>query len=86
MVVYLLHFERPLHHAKHYLGCTNDLTKRLKKHRTGNGSKLMRAVTKAGIGFIIAKTWHGDRHFERWLHNKKNSPKFCPICQRQRHD
>lgn len=30
--IYLLHFDKPLHHAKHYLGLADDLEARLARH------------------------------------------------------
>jgi predicted GIY-YIG superfamily endonuclease len=48
--VYLLHFDRPLKHAKHYLGYANDLQARLEQHRSGNGARLIQVVQEAGIG------------------------------------
>lgn len=78
--IYLLHFDRPFGHAKHYLGWTEGpLENRLNAHATGNGSKLMSHVTAAGIGFTCVRTWQGDRHLERRL-KQRHSPKLCPIC------
>ena len=42
-VIYLLHFERSYHHARHYLGYTDDLDGRLAAHRAGRGSPLVAA-------------------------------------------
>lgn len=82
--VYLIHFERPYQHARHYIGWTEDLSARLQAHRDGCGSALMAAVTRAGIGWVVARTWEGeDRGFERRLHRRKNSrARLCPICGR----
>jgi len=84
-MVYLLHFDEPFKHAKHYLGYTgrNDINYRMKEHSSGRGSKLMAAVSAAGIKFTIAKVWEdGDRTFERKIKNQKNTPRFCPICNK----
>jgi predicted GIY-YIG superfamily endonuclease len=35
MSIYLLHFDKPLHHAKHYLGLADDLEARLARHTAG---------------------------------------------------
>lgn len=78
--IYLLHFNQPYFHARHYLGSTDDLTRRLAEHRSGQGSKLIAAAMAAGISFQLVRTWPGDRSQERQLHNRKNSPKLCPIC------
>jgi predicted GIY-YIG superfamily endonuclease len=83
-IVYLIHFEKKLHHAQHYLGYCEDgnLEARLERHIRGDGSKLMRAVMEAGIQWKVVKTWEGDRHFERSLKRKKNSSRLCPCCSR----
>lgn len=80
MTVYLLHFAEPYKHAKHYMGFTEDLDARLDHHRAGTGSRLMEVITKAGIGFEVARTWPGDRKLERKLKNRKDAPKLCPVC------
>ncbi len=38
--VYLIHLDRPLAHARRYLGSTDDLERRLHEHEQGNGSKM----------------------------------------------
>jgi predicted GIY-YIG superfamily endonuclease len=81
--VYLLHFERPYRHARHYLGWSADLEARLADHRAGRGSPLIRAAATAGISFVVARTWPGDRTAERRLHRMKSSPaRLCPVCRR----
>ena len=63
--VYLLHFERPYKHARHYLGFAEDLERRLELHRAGRGARLVEVVVAAGIGFQLVRTWEGDRTLER---------------------
>lgn len=81
-MVYLIHFDKPLAHAQHYLGFVeSDLQKRIERHRSGAGAKLLRAANLAGIGWNVVKVWEdGDRNFERSLKNKKKSSCLCPIC------
>ncbi|MGD9101432.1 MAG: endonuclease [Anaerolineae bacterium] len=89
--VYLLHFDRPYAHAKHYLGYAADLDARLAQHASGNcvvslpngGARLLQVVAEAGIGWTLARTWLGGRELERRLKRQKNSPRLCPICQAQ---
>lgn len=84
-IVYLLHFERKLKHAQHYIGYTNDLAKRLKRHNDKQGSHLVAAVVKNGIGFILARTWENvDYAFERQLKKRKNTKYLCPICRKEK--
>ena len=56
-VVYLIHFARPYKHARHYLGYTEDLPKRLSLHKRGLGARLMEVVRNAGIDWVVARTW-----------------------------
>jgi len=79
--VYLLHFERPFRHARHYIGWTQHLEARLKHHAAGSGARLLAAVVAAGIGWVCARTWTDvDRHFERRLKNRHGAVRICPIC------
>ena len=86
--VYLLHFEQsigsptnPKGRANHYIGWTTDLDKRLHQHRRGWSACIVKAFKKAGIKFVLAATWEGDRALERSLKNKKHASRFCPICK-----
>lgn len=78
--VYLLHFDIPYKHAKHYLGYTRNLDLRIEAHRKGNGAHLIKVISQAGITFTLARTWQGNRSLERKLKNQHNSPRLCPIC------
>ena len=79
-MVYLIHFETPYKHARHYLGSTSNLQARLKLHQAGTGARLMEVITQAGIRWHVARTWEGGRDLERALKTWKNSPKLCPTC------
>jgi predicted GIY-YIG superfamily endonuclease len=81
-MIYLIHFDKPLHHARHYLGfCENDLERRIKEHKKGNGSPLMRAVKKAGINWSVVRVWEGDRLLERKMKRRKKIKRYCPMCK-----
>ena len=84
MTVYLIHLERPYHHARHYLGFAGDLQQRLIQHRNGTGAKLLRAVNKAGIPYQVVRTWEGYGALEQQLKARKNAPRLCPVCMQQR--
>jgi predicted GIY-YIG superfamily endonuclease len=81
---YLLHFETPYKHARHYLGSTQNLQARLMQHQSGTGARLMEVITQAGIRWHVARTWEGGRDVEQILKTQKNSPRLCPTCQQQR--
>jgi len=78
--IYLLHFDKPLKHAKHYIGLADDLDARLERHAAGQGARMLAVCRERGITWRVARTWTGDRKFERWLKRKKGSAWFCPVC------
>ncbi|HEX4811987.1 MAG TPA: hypothetical protein VFV66_04470 [Nonomuraea sp.] len=79
--VYLLHFERPYKHARHYIGWTpGDLNRRLRQHRNGTGARLLAVITAAGIDFVVARVWTGGRNLERSLKNRGGASRCCPLC------
>ena len=80
-IIYLLHLDGPLHHARHYLGWTRDLEARLAEHTSGNGSPLVRAAIAAGATIRLAATIEGTRDDERAIKRCKDAPSRCPICQ-----
>jgi hypothetical protein len=79
--VYLLHFDRPFSHARHYLGWASpgNLSARLSHHADGTGANLLRHVAKAGISWSLARTWPGDRARERQL-KSRGLTRRCPVC------
>lgn len=86
IMVYLIHLDKPLAHARHYIGFTNNLTQRMHDHELGTrGAKFLKAVRDKGINFRVVRTWpDGDRNFERKLHNRKKSGDLCPVCRAER--
>lgn len=83
MTIYLLHFDTPYRHAKHYLGIARNLDKRLAQHAAGQGARLTQVVKDAGIGWTLARTWKGDRTDERRM--KQNGKSWrCPLCKAQK--
>ena len=85
MAVYLIHFEQPYKHARHYLGFVEQpdgIQARVERHAKGGDARLLQVVTDAGIAWRVVRTWpDGDRSFERKLKNKKNSKCLCPVCR-----
>jgi predicted GIY-YIG superfamily endonuclease len=79
--VYLLHFHRAYKHARHYIGSTNNLTKRLAEHQSGRGARLLEVVHAAGITWELARTWEGGRARERKLKKQAGASRFCPLCK-----
>jgi hypothetical protein len=83
--VYLLQITEPYRHAKHYMGWTENLSARLALHTEGRGARLVEVVIGHGIGFVLARTWTGDRFLERKLKGRRMAPRYCPICRAERH-
>jgi predicted GIY-YIG superfamily endonuclease len=80
--VYIIHFLEPLKHAYHYIGWSNDIDGRMKKHREGDGARIVSAVNDAGIKWIISRIYEGkDRQFEKKLKSQKSAKGLCPICR-----
>jgi hypothetical protein len=87
-VAYLLHFVDPAtgeparyKHAGHYLGDTDGGREadRLQEHRDGTGSVLTAAARRAGLDFIIARTWPGGALKARQLKSRSGAS-YCPEC------
>lgn len=82
-MVYLIHFDYPFKHARHYIGFVHpgNLEKRMEHHRAGTGARIMRAVTNAGIGWSVVRTWEdAGPEWERHLKNMHGPASFCPVC------
>jgi hypothetical protein len=79
-MIYLIHFDRPLHHARHYLGYCADgtLEVRLIRHRAGRGARLLAVLRELNIGWRVVRVLEGDRKVERRL--KGTSVRLCPVC------
>lgn len=80
--VYLLHFDRPYKHARHYCGWAPEgcLDRRLRIHARGRGANLLRYVKAAGIGWELARTWTGGRIRERQIKTQGGLSRCCPVC------
>lgn len=85
--VYVLHFDKPYKHAKHYTGIAKNIEKRIKLHRSGHGARLTQVLKENGISFtcrVIAEypifsMAHAE---EKRLKKKvKNPNRYCPICK-----
>jgi hypothetical protein len=81
-MIYLIHFDRPLHHARHYLGYCADgtLQVRLIRHRAGRGARLLAVLRELNIGWRVVRVFEGDRQFERRLKGS-GSTRLCPVCR-----
>lgn len=82
--VYLLHFNDPISHAKHYMGCTSQPAIRFGQHAAGHGSRLTRELHSRGIGFTVGMmavcTLGEMRRIERSIKNQRNAARYCKCC------
>lgn len=80
--IYLLHFTTPVGHARHYLGSTNDVERRLAEHRAGVGARLPQVAVIRGAELILARTWKGGRMKERAIKDAYHHAftALCPLC------
>lgn len=83
-VVYLLHFERPIAHAQHYLGWTRFLDARVADHQAGRGARLPAVFRERGIPGEVVRTWKGTRALERRLKRRHEGRRLCPVCSRRK--
>lgn len=80
--VYLLHFDTGVGNAKHYVGWSINIGRRVKLHQKGQSRvALTREAARRGIKMSVVRIWEGcDRDVERRLKNRKKSRLMCPIC------
>jgi predicted GIY-YIG superfamily endonuclease len=78
--VYLLHFDRPYRHARHYVGWATNVKRRLAEHEAGRGARLLAVVKAAGIGWQLARMWPGSRVRERQIKRQGGHARHCPLC------
>jgi len=85
---YLLHFIDPetgqparYQHAGHYIGDTEKGREdgRLEEHREGRGAVLTAAARRAGLDFVITRTWPGGASKARQLKTRSGAL-YCPEC------
>ena len=81
ITLYLLHFDQPYKHARHYLGSAQNLRARLTAHATGTGARLLQVVGQAGITWQLDRTWqNATRADESMLKRTHHRARLCPIC------
>lgn len=83
-VVYVIHFERKYYHAQHYIGWAKVLEPRIKRHRQGQGSRLLAHLNKIGIAWEVVFTKPGTGDDERAMKNRHKSSHFCPKCKKKK--
>ena len=85
--VYLLHFSgRTAAGHQHYLGWTQDLSKRLASHRAGRGAQETKKAVAQGLKLKLGQQWRGTPADERRIKNERRAVKrgygcLCAYCQ-----
>ena len=83
--VYLLHFDKKIGNAQHYLGWTSrEVVDRVQEHIDGTGAALPREASRRLIFPELVRTWVGTPLLEKALKKRKNSRGLCPICRPER--
>jgi hypothetical protein len=85
-MIYILHIDPPLKHARHYVGWTADadVTRRVKEHLEQKGrrpSRLVGAALTAGCQVSLVASFEGTRDDERRLKNNGAATRYCPLCR-----
>jgi predicted GIY-YIG superfamily endonuclease len=83
---YLIHFDIPYRHARHYLGASSCYRTRLASHRAGTGARLMEVIAEHDIDWSLARLWPCESaeemyQLEHQLKGRHSGVKLCPICQ-----
>ena len=84
--VYVIHFDKPLAHASHYIGSSVNISERLAVHRAGRGSPMLKAATERGIKWSLSHVMFCDderqaRHLEKKIKRHKHNRDYCPLCR-----
>lgn len=82
---YLIHFDQKHHHAQHYIGCSQHIGWRIRRHLDNNGARLLKTLNGLGISWQVVRVWPvcgvDERYkLEQQLKSRKKSATFCPIC------
>ena len=79
---YLLHFERPIYGAQHYLGWSVDIRRRVRLHLNGRGARLTRQALRAGIGVELVRIWPSVARKHEYVLKRRTPKRYCPRCHR----
>ena len=77
---YLLHFERPIYGAQHYLGWSTDIRRRVRLHLSGRGARLVSQALQAGIGVELVRIWPTFVRQQEYVLKRQTPKRYCPRC------
>lgn len=82
--VYLLHFTKPFGRARHYIGWSPDINRRVSRHKEGKGAKFTMGALRHGADLLLVRIWPGgDRRLEWKLKHIGTHQTLCPLCNTQ---
>lgn len=89
--VYILHFDPPYKHVRHYTGWTEGdraaVKARLRRHLSGHGARIIEVICcRMGHGVHLGRIFRQKtRKFERALKKRNHGPleQFCRVCREQ---
>lgn len=86
--LFLLHFDPPYHHARHYLGYAKGIgrgrhyAEQIARNVKIGPHELVMAVQQAGCVISVADVWVGEsRPLQRKMRACGSLSRFCPICR-----
>lgn len=85
---YLIHFDQPIggegrNSARHYVGYTVNLKRRLAQHRRGGkkAAHILAYLKQAKVGWRVVRLWRdGGEALEYRLKDAGHYDRLCPIC------
>jgi|ERR1043166_1145738 predicted GIY-YIG superfamily endonuclease len=87
--VYVIHFDPPHKHAKHYTGIVLNVQERFTEHSNGTGGKLTKVAVENGTKLLLHTIKSGlsfyDAHaLEIKLKKRHKASGYCPTCQKEK--
>ena len=85
--VYLIHFSGLTAAGhQHYLGWSNDVVKRFKRHQAGRGAAETKKALAEGLKLTLAQTWSGTLADEKRIKHERRLARrgfacLCPFCE-----
>lgn len=83
--LYILHFQIRYKHAQHYIGITNNVAERNKRHIAGDAARLTQILKENKINFTMYILAEFDDYTDAHNHEKKlkrmgGGRRNCPYC------
>jgi hypothetical protein len=76
-----LHFTKPFGRARHYIGWSPDINRRVSRHKEGKGAKFTMGALRHGADLLLVRIWPGgDRRLEWELKHKDTHQALCALC------